>query len=73
MNAEQLQQLAWARQHACEKPLLCAAVFYQIDRYAEALVCLERAARRYTDDPLVARWRAVVQQRIQQRACERNE
>lgn len=72
LNAEQLRQLAWARQHAREKPLLSAAVFYQIDRYAEALECLERAAQRYPTDALVARWRTVVQQRIQQRARELN-
>lgn len=70
LDVEQLQQLQWARQHAQDKPLLSAAVFYQIDRYGEALECLERAAQQYPSDPQVEKWRAVVQARLRLRASE---
>lgn len=70
LNAEQLQQLQWARHHAQDKPLLSAAVFYQIDRYKEALECLERAAQKYPNDAQVEKWRAVVQARLRLRASE---
>lgn len=70
LNAEQLEQLNWARRHASSQPLLSAAVFYKIDRYGEALQAIERALQKFPNDPLVQRWRDVIQRRLSQRQAE---
>jgi hypothetical protein len=70
LNTERLHQLEWARQHIESKPLLSAAVFYALDRYAEALVSLKHAARRHSNDPLVKQWGALVEERVQERKAE---
>ncbi|MDW8105935.1 MAG: hypothetical protein RMK45_00490 [Armatimonadota bacterium] len=63
----------WAQQHAEKSPLLSAAVFYEIDRFEDALRCIERAAQKYPNDPLVAQWRKVIQTRISLRTSEYSE
>ncbi|MCS7208845.1 MAG: hypothetical protein NZ874_04655 [Fimbriimonadales bacterium] len=70
LSSDQMRQLQWARRYAERKPMLSAAVLYQIDRYGEALQCLERAAQKYPSDSRVQKWRAFVQQRLQQRVAE---
>ncbi|MCX7993239.1 MAG: hypothetical protein N2651_06175 [Fimbriimonadales bacterium] len=70
LNPEQQQRYAWAQQYAEKSPLLSAAVFYQIDRFEDALRCVERAARKYPNDPQVDLWRRVVQLRINLRLGE---
>jgi hypothetical protein len=54
LDAEQQRRYEWARQHADELPLLSAAVFYSIDRYADALNSIERAAQKYPNDKRVS-------------------
>jgi hypothetical protein len=70
LNAEQQRALRWARENAERYPLLSAAVFYENDRYTDALSCLERASREYPNDRLVAAWRKQVEARIRQRVAE---
>lgn len=70
LDAERLRQLEWARQHIESKPLLSAAVFYMLDRYTEALVSLERAIQKHSNDPLVKQWRVLVEERVQERKAE---
>jgi hypothetical protein len=70
LSAEQQRALRWARENAERYPLLSAAVFYENDRYTDALRCLERASREYPNDRLVAAWRKQVEARIRQRVAE---
>ncbi|MCS7272615.1 MAG: hypothetical protein NZ550_00510 [Fimbriimonadales bacterium] len=67
------QRYEWAQQHAEKLPLLSAAVFYEIDRFEDALRCIERAAQKYPNDPLVAQWRRIIQIRISLRVGEYSE
>ncbi len=73
LDAEQERMYQWARQRADTVPLLSAAVFYQIDRYADALRCIERAAQKYPEDERVSQWRQVIQTRINARIAEFSE
>jgi hypothetical protein len=70
LSTEQQRALRWARENAERYPLLSAAVFYENDRYTDALRCLERASREYPNDRLVAAWRKQVEARIRQRVAE---
>lgn len=70
LSAEQQRALHWAHENAERYPLLSAAVFYENDRYTDALRCLERASREYPNDRLVAAWRKQVEARIRQRVAE---
>ncbi|MCS7301534.1 MAG: hypothetical protein NZ556_08295, partial [Fimbriimonadales bacterium] len=73
LNAELQQRYEWAQRHAEKSPLLCAAVFYQIDRFEDALRCIERAVQKYPNDPRVNRWREVIQTRLNLRLGEYGE
>jgi Flp pilus assembly protein CpaB len=70
LNAEQQRALRWARENAQQYPLLSAAVFYENDRYTDALRCIERASKEYPNDRLVDQWRKQVESRIRQRLAE---
>lgn len=70
LNAEQQRALRWARENAQQYPLLSAAVFYENDRYTDALRCIERASKEYPNDRLVDQWRKRVKARISQRLAE---
>ncbi|MFN7016371.1 MAG: hypothetical protein ACK4P5_04280 [Fimbriimonadales bacterium] len=73
LDTEQQRAYEWAQSHAETLPLLSAAVFYQIDRYADALRCIERAAQKYPEDERVNQWRQVIQTRINARIAEFSE
>lgn len=73
LDAEHERMYQWARQRADTLPLLSAAVFYQIDRYEDALRCIERAAQKYPNDERVSKWRKVIQTRIDTRVGEFSE
>ena len=70
LNESQQRALRWARENAEQYPLLSAAVFYENDRYTDALRCLERASKEYPNDRLVDQWRKQVESRIRQRLAE---
>ncbi|MEM2591649.1 MAG: hypothetical protein QXI60_03590 [Thermofilaceae archaeon] len=71
LSAEQLHAWRWAREHAEQAPLLSAMVFYhQLDRYTDALACLQRARQKYPQDRRIQAWLKAVQQRIEQRQEE---
>jgi hypothetical protein len=71
LSDEQYEQWKWAQQHERTPPLLSAMVYYyHLDRYADALRCLQRAKQRYPRDAQIARWLTLVEQRIRQRESE---
>jgi hypothetical protein len=50
MSEAQRAQLRWARQNASEAPLVAGLIFYQLERYPEALDALQRAQQKYPND-----------------------
>ncbi len=61
----------WAQRHERTHPLLSAMVYYyHLDRYTDALRCLQRARKQYPHDTQITRWLALVEQRIRQREAE---
>jgi hypothetical protein len=70
LDAAQQRRYEWAQQHADELPLLSAAVFYSIDRYADALSSVEAAARKYPNDKRVSQWRKLIEARLNLQAGE---
>ena len=55
MSEAQRAQLRWARQNASEAPLVAGLVFYQLERYQEALDALQRAQQKYPNDEAITR------------------
>mgnify|MGYP000067781463 CR=1 FL=1 len=70
LSPNQQRALRWARENAEQYPLLSAAVFYENDRYTDALNCLEHARKAYPNDRLVDEWRKQVEARIRQRVAD---
>lgn len=71
LSAEQLHAWRWARENAEKTPLLSGMVFYhQLDRYTDALECLQRARQKYPQDRRIQGWLEAVQQRVEQRQME---
>ncbi|MEN3000414.1 MAG: hypothetical protein ABDI19_01070, partial [Armatimonadota bacterium] len=71
LSKEQLGAFRWAREHAEKTPLLSAMVFYyQLDRYTDALACLEYARQKYPQEKRIAQWLEAIQARIVQRQTE---
>jgi hypothetical protein len=61
----------WAQRHERTHPLLSAMVYYyHLDRYTDALRCLQRARKQYPHDTQITRWLTLVEQRIRQREAE---
>jgi predicted alpha/beta hydrolase family esterase len=44
--------------------------YYHLDRYTDALRCLQRAQQEYPKDAQIARWLTFVEYRIRQREAE---
>jgi hypothetical protein len=55
MSEAQRADLHWARQNASEAPLMAGLLFYQLERYQEALATLERAQRKYPNNEDIER------------------
>jgi len=71
LSDEQHKRWEWAQQHERTHPLLSAMVYYyHLDRYGDALRCLQRAKQRYPHDTEIIRWLTLVEQRIRQREAE---
>jgi hypothetical protein len=71
LSDEQHKRWEWAQQHERTHPLLSAMVYYyHLDRYGDALRCLQRAKQRYPHDTEITRWLTLVEQRIRQREAE---
>jgi hypothetical protein len=71
LSNEQYQQWRWAQRHERTHPLLSAMVYYyHLDRYTDALRCLQRARKQYPHDTQITRWLTLVEQRIRQREAE---
>jgi hypothetical protein len=50
MSEAQRAELQWARQNATQAPLVAGLIFYQLERYPEALDALQRAQQKYPND-----------------------
>ena len=50
MSEAQRAELQWARQNATQAPLVAGLIFYQLERYQEALDALQRAQQKYPND-----------------------
>jgi hypothetical protein len=73
LSNEQYQQWRWAQRHERTHPLLSAMVYYyHLDRYTDALRCLQRARKQYPHDTQITRWLTLVEQHIRQREAEFN-
>jgi hypothetical protein len=71
LSDEQHKRWEWAQRHERTHPLLSAMVYYyHLDRYGDALRCLQRAKQRYPHDTEITRWLTLVEQRIRQREAE---
>jgi hypothetical protein len=71
LSDEQHKRWEWAQRHERTHPLLSAMVYYyHLDRYGDALRCLQRAKQRYPHDTEIIRWLTLVEQRIRQREAE---
>jgi len=55
MSEAQQAQLRWARQNTSEAPLVAGLIFYQLERYQEALDALQRAQQKYPNDEAITR------------------
>jgi len=55
MSDAQRAQLRWARQNVSKAPLVAGLLFYQLERYREAVDALEKAQQLYPDDEEVSR------------------
>jgi hypothetical protein len=73
LSDEQHKRWEWAQRHERTHPLLSAMVYYyHLDRYTDALRCLQRARKQYPHDTQITRWLTLVEQRIRQREAEFN-
>jgi hypothetical protein len=71
LSDEQHKRWEWAQRHERTHPLLSAMVYYyHLDRYTDALRCLQRARQQYPNDAKIAGWLTLVEQRIRQREAE---
>ena len=71
LSERQRTMWSWARQHEHTHPLVSATVYYyHLDRYTDALRCLQRARLQYPNDVEITRWLAFVEQRIRQRESD---
>jgi regulator of sirC expression with transglutaminase-like and TPR domain len=55
MSEAQRAELQWARQNATQAPLVAGLIFYQLERYPEALDALQRAQPTYPNDEAITR------------------
>jgi|GEM_PF-1707882 len=66
MSEAQREQLRWARQNSSEAPLVAGLIFYQLERYQEALDALQRAQQKYPNDETITRALNNLRARIRQ-------
>ena len=55
MSSAERADLQWARQNATQTPLVAGLIFYQLERYQEALAALERAQQKYPNEEQISR------------------
>jgi hypothetical protein len=71
LSEDERKEWEWAQRHERTHPLLSAVVYYyHLDRYTDALRCLQRAQQEYPKDAQIARWLTFVKYRIRQREAE---